>query len=123
MLPFAGRALSRLRQIKRKWLALLLIPSGIVGSIVAVPLLLLAMLIGSRALAIMAGPVNIWNTTWRTPQDSEIAGNYGLAEGNVSRQLPTGAFISGQSGFRLGADHQMEMIEVPAFDGVGNRFP
>jgi hypothetical protein len=97
----------------------LLVPSGIIGAIVAIPLLLVAMMIGTRLLSIVAGPVNIWNTTWRTPRVTEIAGYYRLSEKTRTAELPPGTFISERSGFRLGADHRIEVTDLPAFDGFG----
>ena len=46
-------------KMRSGWLLLLLAPL----SIVALPVLLFAMLIGSRLLSIVAGPVNIFTST------------------------------------------------------------
>ncbi len=44
---------------RKEWLWLLLIPLAILG----MPVLLIGMMIGTRLLSIVAGPVNMWNTT------------------------------------------------------------
>lgn len=72
------------------------------------------MMIGSRLLGVLVGPVNVWNTTWHTPSSSDIAGYYKLPKGSARG-------ISERSGFRLTADHRVEVIDVPAFDGFGER--
>lgn len=108
---------SRILGVNKWWILPFLIVSGIIGTIFAFPLLLIVMMIGSRLLMIVLGPVNIWNTTWHTPPVSEIAGYYTVLE---TGRLPRGALVSKRSGFRLGADHRLEMTDVPDFDGFGS---
>jgi hypothetical protein len=99
--------------MRKRWLLLLLIPVAIV----AVPVLLFGMLIGTRLLSMVAGPVNIFNTPGHAPSAAEIAGYYRLSK-DVNR-APRGGILSERAGFSLGSDHRLEMTEMPAFDGFG----
>jgi hypothetical protein len=98
-----------------------LIPGALVGIACGVPLLLFGMLIGSRLLMIVAGPVNLWNTTWHTPPIAQIAGEYRVSKDSseLRLRLPHGHTMSDRSGFTLGADHSIEVTDVSAFDGFG----
>jgi len=100
---------------KGKWLWMLLIPLAVCS----VPFLLIAMLIGSRLLSIIAGPVNIWNTTWHAPLVDDFVGSYEFSEIRWGGQPPVEDAVARRSGFRLNADHSAEIIDVPAFDGFG----
>jgi hypothetical protein len=110
---------SRLPRAKKRWLLPLVLTSGVIAAIAAIPFLLIAMMIGTCLLSIVAGPVNVWNTSWRTPSVSELAGEYRLSEKRLPGQLPSGFSISERSGFRLGADRRLEVTELPGFDGFG----
>jgi hypothetical protein len=103
--------------MRKRWLLLLLIPVAIV----AVPVLLFGMLIGTRLLSMVAGPVNIFNTPGHAPSAAEIAGYYRLSK-DVNR-APRGGILSERAGFSLGSDHRLEMTEMPAFDGFGESRP
>jgi hypothetical protein len=105
--------------MKRKWLWLLLIPAGVIIVAIAIPFLLMAMLIGTRLLSAVAGPVNFWNTTRHLPPMADFAGYYKLSERSWKDSKKLDAEVSRASGFRLGADHRMEVIDLPAFDGFG----
>src|SRR5262245_33576934 len=61
-------------------------------------------LIGNRRLMIVAGPVNIWNTTRHSPPSADLAGYYRLVEG-------AGRDISPRAGFRLTADHRSKSLK------------
>jgi hypothetical protein len=100
-------------QGKKKWLWLLLIPVGILS----MPPLLLAMMMGTRLLSAVAGPVNIWNSTRHVPPVADTVGYYGLSE--IESYKPNEGVVSRRSGFRLNADHRAEVFDVPAFDGFG----
>jgi hypothetical protein len=109
------------RRPKKRWLWLL-IPVGVLGIICAIPLLLFGMLIGSRLLMIVAGPVNIWNTTWHIPSSTEVAGYYKVSKESTGLDPNSGYRISARSGFRLTPDHRVEVvIELPAFGLAGER--
>jgi hypothetical protein len=97
-----------------------LIPAGFVGLVVAIPVLLLLMLIGTRLLGIFIGPVNIWNTTWHAPSAAELAGDYGVGEAILQDRTASEAMRSGSTGFRLYADHRMEIFGLPDFDGFSS---
>jgi len=45
---------------------------------------------------------------------TEIVGYYRLSKD--TGRAPQGAILSEHSGFRLGADHKLEIFELPAFD-------
>jgi hypothetical protein len=102
---------------KRKLLWLLLIPVGVLS----VPLLLFGMLIGSRLLSVLVGPVSIWNTTWHIPPVADTVGYYEFSEINWGGggHEPLRSEDLKHSGFRLNADHTIEVIDVPAFGGFG----
>ena len=102
-------------QGKKEWRWLLLIPAGILS----MPPLLIAMLMGTRLLSIVAGPVNIWNSTWHVPPVADTAGYYGLSKTEWAGLKPNEGLVSRRSGFRLNPDHRVEVIDVPAFDGFG----
>jgi hypothetical protein len=76
----------------------------------------MGMMIGSRLLSIIAGPVNVWNTTWKTPPIAEITGYYSLSGVRIADRTP----LPHHSGFRLAADHRAEVTNLPAFDGFGH---
>jgi hypothetical protein len=99
----------------RKWSWLLLIPLALFG----IPFLLFATMIGSRLLSILIGPVNIFNMTTRPPSASDVAGQYVLTD---SSRQPSGAKIPKRSGFRLGADHSVEVTDLPSFGDFGKQF-
>ncbi len=101
---------------KRNLLWLMLIPVGVLS----VPLLLFGMLIGSRLLSILVGPVNIWNTTWHAPPVADTVGYYEFSEINWGGHEPLRSEDLKHSGFRLSANHTIEVIDVPAFDGFGD---
>lgn len=108
-----------MRSWSRAWPLPLVISLGILGAIIAIPVLLIGMLIGTRVLSMVAGPVSLWNITWHTPPLTEIAGYYRLSGKGVRGRLPSGIVVSERSGFRLGADHEVEVVDLPAFDGFG----
>jgi hypothetical protein len=116
--PTSHNTLSHKSSLKNPWL---LMPSAVIAAICLLPFLLFGMLIGSRILMIVAGPVNIWNTTWRTPPVADLAGHYSLSEGNLAARIPPGAVVSRRSGFRLHRDHRAEITDLPDFDGSGER--
>ena len=101
--------------MRKRWLLLLLIPVGIA----AIPFLVFGMFIGTELLSMVAGPVNIFNTPRRAPSATEIAGYYRLSK--KRDRAPTGATLSEHSGIRLGADHRLEMTDVPSFADPGER--
>ena len=111
---------------KRRWRVLALVLFGslaiftIFAVLFAIPFLAIAMMIGSRLLMILLGPVNVWNMTWRTPPAAELAGYYRADPQSVGR-LPPGSIISGNSGFRLTADHRIDVTDVPAFGDFGKQ--
>jgi hypothetical protein len=105
--------------MKKKWLWLLLIPAGIVLVVVGVPAVLIGMMIGTRMLSIIAGPVNIWNITWHLPRVADFTGYYKLSERGRRDSKALGAVVSKDSGFKLYADHRMEIIDLPDFSASG----
>jgi len=100
----------------KRWL-LLLIPVGILGS----PFLLMAMLIGSRLLSALIGPVNVWNITKHVPPVADLAGEYGGPDPAGRGKLHDG--LSDHSGFRLSADRRAEVFDLPAYDVSGTPLP
>ncbi len=102
------------RQISahKRWLWLL-IPAGILGS----PFLLMAMLVGSRLVSALVGPVNVWNITKHVPPVADLAGEYG-PPGRAGRGQQRDLF-SDRIEFRLGPDHRAEVFDLPAYDGSG----
>jgi hypothetical protein len=101
--------------MRKRWLLLLLIPLGLA----AIPVLLFGMLLGTRLLSIVVGPVNIFNTPRHAPRAGEMAGYYRLSK--EARRAPRGAKLSERSGFRLDADHRFEMTDVPSFGEFGEQ--
>jgi hypothetical protein len=93
------------------WLA---IPLGVLS----VPFLPFAMMIGSRLVAMLIGPVNVWNMTTHAPSPSDLAGDY-EPDRNGARYLPSGVQLPAGSHFRLGADHRADVTDLPAYDGFG----
>jgi hypothetical protein len=98
---------------KKKWLWLLFITIAIA----ALPLILLALMICTRLLSMLAGPVNIWNTASRAPAIQDLIGVYELSE--KSQEFLSSQLIlwPKQSGFKLEANHKAAVFGVPAFDG------
>jgi len=124
MFPWLQRCGSRLLRVKKRRLLLLLGLLGIIaviGVVVSIPLLVIGMMMTSRLLMILAGPVNIWNTTWHTPSVTELAGYYRVLPKDRADYLPQGAVVSERSGFRLGTDHRVEVTDLPDFDGFGSQ--
>jgi hypothetical protein len=81
-----------------------------------VPLLVIALLIGSRLLMIVAGPVNIFNTTWSEPPAADLAGEYAAVDTDyAARNFPKGAAPR----IRLRQDHTMEVFDLPQFRRLG----
>jgi hypothetical protein len=105
--------------MKREWLWLLLIPTGAIMVAIGIPLVLIGMLIGSRVLAMVAGPVNIWNTTRHLPPMADFTGYYQLTDRSWKESEELGAPVSRKSGFRLRADHRMEVFDLPDFGSSG----
>ena len=101
---------------KRKWFWLVLVIPLVFASL---PLILIAMLLGSRLLSILIGPVNIWNTTREPPPPEALAGLYQVARDKHFREQEPGLFLSEGSGLRLASDHSLDVIDLPAFDGFG----
>jgi hypothetical protein len=93
-------------------LLLLLIPAAIV----AIAVILVAVM-GSRALALVAGPVNIFNAPWHAPSATEIAGYYRLSK--ETNRPPEGNKLPRNAGIRLGKDHVLEITDVPSFGDFG----
>jgi hypothetical protein len=92
-----------------------LIPTAILAS----PFLFIAMMMGSRLLSTLTGPVNIWNMPTSIPPADDIAGHYRMS-GQTDEQLRgRGIFISNRSGFTLYPDHKLEVVDLPAFDEWG----
>jgi hypothetical protein len=89
------------------------------AAIIAVLLLPAALFLGNGALSLVAGPVNTWNTPWRAPGATEIAGYYRISKEN--NRAPEGTVLPEHAAITLGADHRLEIIDVPAFDGLGAR--
>jgi hypothetical protein len=105
--------------MKKRWLWLLLILTGIGMIVISIPFLWIPLMAASRLLSIVAGPVNIWNTTWRLPRMADFTGYYKLSERSRKDSEALGAPVSKDSGFRLGADHRMEVFDLPDFDVLG----
>jgi|SRR5579859_15944 len=105
--------------MKRKWLPLLLTIAVVAMIAVGVPLLLFGMMIGTRLLSLVAGPVNIWNTTQHLPPISDFAGYYRLSDRSWKNSKELGAPVSKNSGFRLSADHRVEVFDLPDFGTSG----
>src|ERR1700738_4962024 len=94
---------------KTKWSWLLWLPlAGI-----AFPFLLFA---GPALQALLMGPVNIWNSTNHAPPDTDLAGFYQVSETDRESLRNSDVFISDQSGFKLSADHTLQVIDLPTFD-------
>lgn len=77
------------------------------------------MMIGSRLLPLVAGPVNIWNATSHTPPAADLAGYYRLSSETARIPIDLAPSTRLRSGFRLGADHSLEVTGLPDFDGLG----
>jgi hypothetical protein len=91
-----------------------------VGALALLPVLLIGMMIGTRILSIVFGPVNIWNSVHRNLADANLAGTYQLSEKSRTDLENMGIFTVAQSGFTLHPDHTMEIVDVPALDGFGD---
>jgi hypothetical protein len=105
--------------MRKKWLWLLPIPAGVIMVAIGISLVLMGMLIGSRVLAMVAGPVNIWNMTRHVPPMEDSTGYYQLTDRSWKESKELGAPVSRKSGFRLLADHRMEVFDLPDFGSDG----
>jgi len=63
-------------RLNKGWYSLLLVPVGII----CLPILFIAMMMGTRLLSIFVGPINIWNTTRSVPPIEAISGHYQLSD-------------------------------------------
>jgi hypothetical protein len=104
---------------RRKKNLLWLIPLGILVGAVTLPVLVFAMMIGTRLLSAVAGPVNIWNATRHAPQAANLAGSYQPSEKDSRRAGELRPGFSFRSSMKLAADHQAEVSELPGFNGFG----
>ena len=110
------RLLSKLRNLNKLWL-LLLIPFGVLIAAISLPLLLTAMMMGTRLLSIFIGPVNIWNTPRHAPALQDVVGIY--TPDDKRREYFEGS-LAVSSYIKLNEDHTVEIHDMPSFDGFGD---
>lgn len=104
---------------RKRWLWLLLIP-GIPAAILCVLLLPFALMAGSQMMGALIGPVNVWNSTSKVPAEADVEGQYQLSKPEVVNAGNSTVRIPGDSGFVLRANHELEVHDLPKFDGFGS---
>jgi hypothetical protein len=112
------QTIGTIKKLNKVWL-LLLVPLGLLSATIALPLLLIAMMMGTRLLSIFIGPINIWNTPGHAPPPKDIAGIYTPDDESRSAFAREQVALSALSYIKLNADHTLEIRDIPAFDGFG----
>jgi len=107
------------QQRRKRWLWLLLIP-GVPAAVLLVLFLPFALIAGSQMMGAFFGPVNVWNSTSKMPAEADIQGHYQISESDSRNTVKDyGLRVPADSGFMLGANHVLEVHNLPKFDGFG----